>query len=456
VPIYGDTEVEDNEYFYVNLSNPTNATIADNQGQCTIQNDDGSLPNLSIDDVPTIDEGIEGTTNAVFTVNLSDTSSVDVTVDFTTVDGTANAGSDYVTTSGTLTIPAESTSASITVPIYGDTEVEDNEYFYVNLSNPTNATIADGQGQCTIRNDDTPPPSSGPQLQTGTVTAWTNGWTLVTLDDTYTEMVVVCTPNYDKFAYPSAVHIRNASGNSFEVRLVPAVYGLSAFEPPWSAEVHWMAVEAGVYTVEEHGVKMEATIFYSTVTDGSSSWGSKGSWVGQNQSYANSYANPVVVGQVMTYNNLEDREYYWSVFWSRGSSRTSPPSSTELWVGKHNAQDARVVNDETIGYVVFEAGEGIISSNSGPVRYKASLGSDSIRGMGNGPPYSYSLGGLPFTPTTAILSQAAMDGRDGGWAVLYGINPVTSNWLYLAIEEDWVWDSERKHTTEQVGYIVFE
>jgi hypothetical protein len=293
-----------------------------------------------------------------------------------------------------------------------------------------------------------PEPSSGPYLQTGTVTARTDGWTLVTLDNTYTDMVVVCTPNYDKSIYPSAVHMRNASGNSFEVRLVPAVYGLSAFEPPWSANVHWMVVESGVYTVEEHGVKMEAVTFTSTVTDKS------GSWVGQNRSYLNSYTNPVVLGQVMTHN--ADREYYWSVFWSRGSSRSQPPSITQLWVGKHKGQDPRGVNHETIGYVVIEAGEGTISSNSGPIRYKAGLGSDSIRGMGNSPPYSYSLGSLSFTPSTAILSQAAMDGGDGGWAVLYGTNPVTSDWLYLAIEEDWVWDSERRHTTEQVGYIVFE
>lgn len=289
----------------------------------------------------------------------------------------------------------------------------------------------------------------GIKIETGTVTAKTDGWTLVTLDNTYTDMVVVCTLNYDlSITAPTAVHIRNASGNSFEVRLVPVVYGLTGLEPPWSATVHWMVVESGVYTVENHGVKMEAAKFTSTVTDG------KGSWVGQNRSYANSYNNPVVVGQVMTYN--ADRDYYWSVFWSRGTSTNNPPSNSALWVGKHKAQDPRYVNDETIGYIVIEAGDGTMSSTGGTVGYKAGLGSDSVRGMGNSPPYSYSLGSLSFTPSTAILSQAAMDGGDGSWAVLYGTNPVTPNWLYLAIEEDWVWDSERNHTTEQVGYIVFE
>jgi hypothetical protein len=295
-----------------------------------------------------------------------------------------------------------------------------------------------------------PPVSSGPYLQIGIVSASTADWTLVTLDHNYgDDMVVICTPNYEYDALflpePLVAHVQNASGNSFEVKLVQAVGGSLQ---DVSADVHYMVVKAGVYTLAEHGVKMEAVKFSSTITDGS------GSWVGQNRSYTNSYTNPVVVGQVMTYN--ADRAWYWSVFWCRGASRTSPPSSTELWVGKHNAQDPRAVNDETLGYVVIEAGEGEMDTASGTARYYAALDSDTVQGVDNTPPYTYSLNGLTFTPSTAILSQAAMDGGDGGWAMLYGPSPVTYSALKLAIEEDMAWDSERRHTTEQVGYIVFE
>ncbi len=295
-----------------------------------------------------------------------------------------------------------------------------------------------------------PPVSSGPYLQIGKVGISTADWTSVTLDHDYgDDMVVICTPNYEFDALllpePLVAHVQNASGSSFQVKLVQAVGG--SFQDV-SADVHYMVVKAGVYTLAEHGVKMEAVKFNSTITDGS------GSWVGQNRSYTNSYTNPVVVGQVMTYN--ADRDWYWSVFWCRGSSRTSPPSSTALWVGKHKAQDPRVVNNETLGYVVIEAGEGEMDTASGTARYFAALGSDIVRGIGNTPPYTYSLNSLSFTPSTAILSQAAMDGGDGGWAVLYGPSPVTYSSLKLAIEEDMAWDSERRHTTEQVGYIVFE
>ena len=66
--------------------------------------------------------------------------------------------------------------------------------------------------------------------------------------------------------------------------------------------------------------------------------------------------------------------------------------------------------------------------------------------------FNYNITG---SASTAIASQAAMDGGDGGWAVLYGNNPVTNNSLTFAIDEDQVADAERSHTTEQVGYIVF-
>ncbi|MDZ7330725.1 MAG: S8 family serine peptidase [candidate division KSB1 bacterium] len=153
VQVYGDQVVESDETFFVNLSNPVNATIADNQGQCTILNDDVQL-SLSINDV-TAPEGNSGTTNFNFTVTLSATSSQEVRVDFATANGTATAGSDYVATSGTLIFPVGgSLTQTIAVTVNGDQTVEPDETFYVNLSNPVNAVIADGQGIGTIQNDD--------------------------------------------------------------------------------------------------------------------------------------------------------------------------------------------------------------------------------------------------------------------------------------------------------------
>src|SRR2546422_8536419 len=81
-----------------------------------------------------------------------------ITVAFATADGTATiADSDYQSTSGTLTFNPCATSTTVTVLVNADTKFETDETFTVNLSNPTNATIADNQGLGTIVNDDTQP-----------------------------------------------------------------------------------------------------------------------------------------------------------------------------------------------------------------------------------------------------------------------------------------------------------
>ncbi|MGF1502116.1 MAG: ExeM/NucH family extracellular endonuclease [Paracoccaceae bacterium] len=110
---------------------------------------------LSINDV-TMMEGDSGTTDFVFTVTRSgDTSGVTM-VDFATADGTATAGSDYTSNSGTLTFMAGGPNTqTVTVSVTGDMDAEQNETFNVALSNATNgAFISDATGLGTIQNDD--------------------------------------------------------------------------------------------------------------------------------------------------------------------------------------------------------------------------------------------------------------------------------------------------------------
>jgi hypothetical protein len=154
VNVLGDTLDEPPETFAVNLSNPVNATLGDAHGECTIDDNDAA-PTLSVADL-TITEGDSGTKNALFHVSLSTATGLDVTVAYATADGTAMAGSDYTATAGTLTLPAGSTSATIPVPILGDVDDELDETFLMNLTLPVNATLADGQGQATIADDDGP------------------------------------------------------------------------------------------------------------------------------------------------------------------------------------------------------------------------------------------------------------------------------------------------------------
>lgn len=126
------------------------------QATVTIQDDDAA-PELSIDDV-TLAEGDAGTTDFIFTVSLSAASGQTVTVDYQTTDGTAVAPDDYAAlTSTPLTFLPGETSKPVTVTVNGDAVSEPDETFTVDLSNPSNATLLDGQGTGTITNDDAAP-----------------------------------------------------------------------------------------------------------------------------------------------------------------------------------------------------------------------------------------------------------------------------------------------------------
>ena len=121
------------------------------------------VPSLSIDNVSVM-EGNSGTVNATFTVTASTADHTGIRFDIETADGTgvsaATAGDgDYLPRQETeQLIAAGTTSYTFTVVVNGDTNVEFDETFIVNLTGVNGATVADGQGIGTITNDDAPPP----------------------------------------------------------------------------------------------------------------------------------------------------------------------------------------------------------------------------------------------------------------------------------------------------------
>jgi N,N-dimethylformamidase beta subunit-like protein/uncharacterized protein DUF4082/Big-like domain-containing protein/Calx-beta domain-containing protein/purple acid phosphatase-like protein len=156
VTVLPDTRDEANETFTVNLSSPVNAAITTAQGIGTILDNDPA-PGISINNV-SVAEGNTGTKTASFTVSLDAISGQTVTVNYaTTTGGTATAGTDYVTTSGTLTFAPGVTSQPVVVTVIGDVLNEADETVLVTLSGATNGTIVDSQGVLTITNDDALP-----------------------------------------------------------------------------------------------------------------------------------------------------------------------------------------------------------------------------------------------------------------------------------------------------------
>jgi len=157
IPIINDNVFETgDETFNLTLSNPIGGAILTAPNAVTISIADNDFkPFVSAVPTARLAEGDSGTQNVAVNVTLSTPSVQVVTVNYATANGTATAGSDYVASSGTVTIPAGSTTATINIPINGDTNIESDETFTVTLSNAANvAFISNPVTNVTIVNDD--------------------------------------------------------------------------------------------------------------------------------------------------------------------------------------------------------------------------------------------------------------------------------------------------------------
>ena len=125
------------------LSNSPSATVAG--------------PAAVVETTPTVSiaggSGTEGDDSSItFTVTLDEAATATVTVDYTTSDGTADAGDDYTAKSGTLSFSAGETSKTISVAIEDDIENESDETFTVTLSSASGADLGTKTATGTIRN----------------------------------------------------------------------------------------------------------------------------------------------------------------------------------------------------------------------------------------------------------------------------------------------------------------
>jgi hypothetical protein len=201
-----------------------------------------------------------------------------------------------------------------------------------------------------------------------------------------------------------------------------------------------LVVEAGTYASP---LKMEAVFVNVTTTDRNNNF------VGTTVTYKQPYSSPVVVGQVATANDMR-----FQAFWSFGSNRNSPPSSSALRVGRHVGNDtATSRSQETLGYVVFESGQFVLGGRSGV----AGVGGAAVSGYDNAPPYSYTLSSSLTAPSTAVVSQTSMRANTGSWAVSWLDSPFpTTSSLQTVLDTDVFGGNPRTHAAENVAYVAFD
>jgi len=139
-----------------------NAKLGDSSAGITVV-DDEAAPPINVADI-SISEGNSATGTATFTAEMNPALTTSASFNWSTQNDTATAGNDYVAASGTVTFNAGETTKTFTVQIKGDTDVESDEAFRVNLTAADPAVgVARPYAVCKILNDDfngAPPPVS--------------------------------------------------------------------------------------------------------------------------------------------------------------------------------------------------------------------------------------------------------------------------------------------------------
>ncbi|MEB8432895.1 hypothetical protein OO007_11715 [Cocleimonas sp. KMM 6892] len=267
-----------------------------------------------------------------------------------------------------------------------------------------------------------------------------SAWQTLALSNSYSNPVVACTYNLPSSASNEAAVRVQVIGSSIQVKIQQPLNSTAIT----ASAVYCTISQAGSYT---YPIKYEAHTVNSTLTNYGSNWNATQMVNVSSSPYkVQNYTKPVVTGQVMSYNNPN-----FSVFWSNNcASRSTPPSNSAICVGKHTGQTTPTSpTTEILGYFIADEGEYIQASSY----VKIALGTDTVAGTKNTPPYNYNLG---QNYTYATATQSAEDGGNGSWAVLYGSSPVSTQ-LGLAVEEETVTgDKSRTHTNEQVAYWAME
>ncbi|MGK0187302.1 MAG: putative repeat protein (TIGR03806 family) [Verrucomicrobiales bacterium] len=152
VPVIDDVTDEADEIFSLHLSNASGASIGTASASGTIVDNDAA-PVITISDAV---EG-EGASVVPFLITLSHPSAFAVNVFFETVSGSATGGQDYTNAASTLTFQPGQTEINLGISIARDSLDELDEFFFVRLSAPVNATLGDSEGIGTIVDDDETP-----------------------------------------------------------------------------------------------------------------------------------------------------------------------------------------------------------------------------------------------------------------------------------------------------------
>ena len=234
VLILDDRVDEPDETVNVEIVSASSGTVNDGSAVGTIVDDDAP-PVVAAAHASTT-EGDSGQSLLGFEISLSSVSGFDVTVDYSTADGTATAGSDYIASSGSVSIPAGTTKATVQVPVLGDALVEGNETLTLTLDSPVNASLNVATATGTIVDDDDPvvPPNLSVAIaDAGSVAENAASATLafvVSLSEVSGQDVVVQYESRAGSAQPSSDFIANAGAVTIPAGMLSATVNIAVLD----------------------------------------------------------------------------------------------------------------------------------------------------------------------------------------------------------------------------------
>lgn len=284
-----------------------------------------------------------------------------------------------------------------------------------------------------------------PRVEAVTVPGVGNAFQTVTFENTYTNPVPVCTYNLPSAsAPPVVVRINAITSTSMQVR-IQRFETVTTVTP---GTVRCLIAETGVSILPD-GRRVEARTSLSTATHGTSlPIGFTPTGMQNISGSFSGFTNPIALGQVISFNDAEPSAFHANDCEDRRNPPFQGGFSDGICVTKHIGQINDTRANETLGIILIERGSGSFDG----IAYDAQLGPNNVQGVGNSPPYNYSLSGsFEF----AVATMGGENGGNGGWAVFVGGSAVGGTSLGLAVDEEIAaGDTSRTHINEEIFYFV--
>jgi nitrite reductase/ring-hydroxylating ferredoxin subunit len=245
-----------------------------------------------------------------------------------------------------------------------------------------------------------------------------NAWHTVTLSQTYTNPVIVLSLLSYNGAQPTTLRVRNLASDRFQFQLDEWDY----IDGGHTAEtVAYLVVEAGTHTLED-GRRLEAGFTNAGTSP-------------QSVSFAGGFTGaPVVLSQVVTTND------------ARAVVTRQPQVSASGFSVYVQGEEANTAHgSETVAWVALGGGVGA----TGSLFYEAGMTADAVTESWYGVDFGQSYGGSPV-----VLGSMQRDDGDNPAGLRF--QSLSSGGVEVKVEEEQSGDVEVVHTTEPVGYVVFE